>query len=103
LRPSYFWTWRLLADGYSAEQCAAIRRLQPDEVLDHALRAAEDGLHVDCHWLLSSIQLGTLKELVDSQPPQRRYDLVAQLPKGLRSEHLLLYLKCRSSTDESGK
>ena len=43
-RPNFYWTWRLLADGYTAEECAAIRQLSPEEILDHALRAAEGGL-----------------------------------------------------------
>ena len=63
-RPSFYWTWRLLADGYSADHCAAIRRLTPDQVLDHAVQAAEDGLHVDCRWLLTSAQLAMVRDLI---------------------------------------
>ncbi len=43
-QPEYFWTWRLLADGYSLRECAAIRRLESAAVVDHLRQAARAGL-----------------------------------------------------------
>jgi len=36
---------RLLSAGFTPEECAAIRGLSTDTVLDHALRAADAGLN----------------------------------------------------------
>ena len=41
--PSYYWTCRLLAAGFSPSECGEIRGIELDVVLDHARRAAEDG------------------------------------------------------------
>jgi ATP-dependent DNA helicase RecQ len=96
-RPSFYWTWRLLADGYSAEHCAAIRRLTPDQVLDHAVQAAEDGLHVDCRWLLTSAQLDMARDLIARRGLAGPQLLVSALPAGLRHQHLQLFLKAQSN------
>jgi len=94
-QPSHYWTWRLLRDGYTAAQCSAIRGLPEEAILDHALRAAENGLPVPLTRLLSSSQLSALEQVVASHPPHRLHCLLAELPAGLRGEHLQLYLKCR--------
>ncbi len=43
-RPSYYWTWRLLSQGFSAEECLAIRGITREMLLDHVFRAEENGL-----------------------------------------------------------
>ena len=43
-QPVYYWTWRLLCDGYTPAACAAIRRLSLAEVIEHARQAKADGL-----------------------------------------------------------
>jgi len=45
-RPSHYWTWRLLSAGFSVDECAAIRGLRRQEVLDHVCRAREAGWDV---------------------------------------------------------
>jgi len=45
-RPPHYWTWRLLADGYSVQECAEIRQLDEATIVDHLARAAEEGLDV---------------------------------------------------------
>ena len=42
--PSHYWTWRLLWQGFSLRESAAIRGVATTEILDHALRA------LDCGW-----------------------------------------------------
>jgi len=39
-QPNWFWTWRLLADGYAWNQICAVRNLECEEVLEHLLVAA---------------------------------------------------------------
>ncbi|MGA2032685.1 MAG: RQC domain-containing protein [Thermoguttaceae bacterium] len=49
-QPSHYWTWRLLSAGFSPAECAAIRGIPPEVVLDHALRAAESGWLIRPEW-----------------------------------------------------
>jgi ATP-dependent DNA helicase RecQ len=41
--PAHYWTRRLLSAGFSVDECAAIRRLPRDVILDHARRGEEEG------------------------------------------------------------
>ena len=40
--PSHYWTQRLMAAGFSLEECAAIRGLTREVVFEHAKLAAEE-------------------------------------------------------------
>jgi ATP-dependent DNA helicase RecQ len=92
-RPGYYWTWRLLADGFSLEECAAARNLSPEDVLDHALRAIDEGHPVDAARLLSPQQQAALAELTRGRPPENLRRLVEELPAGVGHRHLQLFLK----------
>jgi uncharacterized protein YpbB len=96
-RPTHYWTWRLLHEGYSPEECAAIRRIEPEVVFDHVLRAAEAGLPVDAQWLLSPEKIALLQQAIGPQQPQRIRPLLAQLPRGTRYEEVQLFLKWRAA------
>ena len=52
-RPNYYWTWQLLRDGYTLDDCFQIRGLTHEDVIDHLTRAVEDGLVVDPAWIFS--------------------------------------------------
>ncbi len=54
-QPSHYWTWRLLTAGFAPEECAAIRGLSADVVLDHALRAADCGWPVQAEWFCRQV------------------------------------------------
>ncbi len=43
-REDYYWTWRVRQAGFSAAECAAIRRLDPDEVEEQLRQARLAGL-----------------------------------------------------------
>ena len=105
-QPSHYWTWRLLAAGFAPEECAAIRGLGVDVVLDHALRSSDCGWPVQAEWFLSPALLKRLEKLIGQEPPGRIRPLLARLPAGTRYEHVQLYLKCRErlgdSADENG-
>ena len=45
--PSHHWTWRLVNDGYSVDECAAIRRMSVEEIARDLRAAAEEGLPMD--------------------------------------------------------
>jgi ATP-dependent DNA helicase RecQ len=94
-QPSHYWTWRLLATGFTPAECAAARGLAEEVVLDHALRAAEGGLSIDALWFLSAEQIATIRNVVGGTPPERIRPLLSKLPRGTRYEHVQLVLKSR--------
>jgi ATP-dependent DNA helicase RecQ len=92
-KPSHFWTWLLLRDGYTPDQCAGIRQIELPQLLRHLIEAVEDGLSVELGWVLSEDQIRELEKTVGqcfspTAPP-------ADLAGGLVAEHLQLFLKCR--------
>jgi ATP-dependent DNA helicase RecQ len=103
LRPSHYWTWRLLSAGFSPEDCGAIRGLQREVVLEHALRAADDGRKVRPEWFLGRELLAALEAVVGQDYPEGIGPLLARLPAGTRHEEVELFLKCRrqGAGDES--
>lgn len=100
-RPTHYWTWRLLHDGYSLEDCIAIRGLERELVLDHALRAIEAGWPVEARWFLSSEQIAAFDQVIGPAEPARIRPLLERLPRGTRYEDVQLYLKCRQSQPAS--
>lgn len=96
LRPGYFWTWRLLFDGYTVEECAQIRGLDADEVFDHALQAAENGLQIEPAWVFTKQQLDQLQQAVRSVDSEDQLRPTADaLPDDLHDTHVQLFLKCQ--------
>jgi ATP-dependent DNA helicase RecQ len=95
LRPPYYWTWRLLSQGFLADECLAIRGITREALLDHLLQAAENGLEINRDWCLSPQTIAALDALVADGPPPQIRPLLAQLPPGTRYEEVQIYLKCR--------
>jgi ATP-dependent DNA helicase RecQ len=95
VRPDCYWTWRLLSKGFSVEECVAIRGIQREVVLDHALRAIDEGLPIRADWCLSEEVMAVLNAVVDPHDSPRIGPLLPQLPAGTLYEEVQLYLKCR--------
>ncbi len=100
-RPSHYWTWRLLSQGFSPDECAAIRSLTSEVVLDHALRAADSGWPIDAHWFLSAEEIATIRAVVGAAPPSRIRPLLDKLPRGTRYEVVQLVVKSQPSAPSS--
>jgi hypothetical protein len=94
VRPSHYWTWRLLSAGFSAEECEAIRGIRRDVVLAHVLRAADEGLPVRAEWCLSAELLAAIRRAVPAGGPVEIRPLLDRLPPGTRYEEVQLFLKC---------
>jgi ATP-dependent DNA helicase RecQ len=94
-RPSHYWTWRLLAAGFKPEECAAIRSLPAEVVLDHALRAAEAGCEIDPKWFLAPQLIAQIEQVIGPGSPTRIRQLLERLPRGTRYEEVQLVLKSR--------
>ena len=95
VRPAHYWTWRLLSSGFSTEECVAIRGLEQEVILDHALRAVDSGWPVQAGWCLEPDLLSALEAVVGDRRPEQIRPLLARLPDGTRYEQVELFLKCR--------
>ncbi len=93
IQPSFFWTWRLLSDGYSLDHLRQVRQLDESTIYEHAIQAAEHRLPVEPAWLLSPAQLKTLADFVSENPNTSRVDLVSNLPREINTQQLMYYLK----------
>ncbi len=100
VRPDYYWTWRLFAAGFSTTQCTAIRYTQFDTILDHLLRAMEEGLEVNPHWILPAEKLRILDEFLRDTHPRSANPILHKLPVELSQAELQLYLKCRQTSSK---
>ncbi len=94
-RPSYYWTWRLLSQGFPADECLAIRGITRETLLDHACQAAENGLEVRAAWCLSAETIAAMDAVIGDNRPKQIRPLLAQLPPGTRYEEVQVYLQCR--------
>ncbi|MCH5372611.1 MAG: HRDC domain-containing protein, partial [Planctomycetes bacterium] len=95
VKPSFYWSWRLLRDGFTAEECRQIRRLDDTQLVTHLLQAMDQDLPVEAAWIFDSTQLASLADVVGDEPPRRLRPLLQRLPPEIRHEHLQLYLRCR--------
>lgn len=92
---SHYWTWKVLTAGFTVDECRHIRGMSADTILDHALRAVEQGLPVDLAWFLAPREIAAIEEVVGTEPPERIRPLLAKLPQAIRYEHVQLFLRCR--------
>lgn len=60
----HYWTWRVLAAGFSADEACQVRNLNRPALVEHLLAAAQDGCAVDLGWVFSAAQQQELKRLL---------------------------------------
>jgi ATP-dependent DNA helicase RecQ len=102
IRPQHYWTWRLLSNGFSVDECAAARGLQSQAVLDHVLRAIEEGWPVEARWCLGPELLAAMAAVVGDDEPRQVRPLLAQLPPGTSRQQVEIFLKCRRGGSPRG-
>ena len=95
VRPSHFWTWRLLTAGFSAAECEAIRGLGRETIVDHLSRAIDEGWPVRPEGCFSPQLLAALEQTIGPERPRQLRPLLEKLPAGTRYEEIELFLKCR--------
>ena len=98
VQPNFFWTWRLLADGYSMDHLRQVRQIDEETIFNHVLRATENNLPVQAEWLLSEEKIDTLSKLVLKHPSARTSKLISELPADFLPQELVYFLKCQSSS-----
>ena len=96
VQPTFYWTWRLLADGYSIDHLQQVRQIDKELVFDHAIRALENDLPVQLSWLLSAEKIEKLETLVERHPEERTSNLIARLPADVMPQELIYFLKCQN-------
>ena len=100
IKPSYYWTWRLLRAGYRRQHIQQIRNLDTATIFSHAIRAAEEGMDSRRQWLLSAEKIALLQHYIQQQSPESDGGdatprLLAGLPANIPMEELLYYLKSK--------
>lgn len=93
VQPSYYWTWRLLTQGYRPHHIEQIRRMDMPTIFSHALRAAENGMPMQCKWLMEDDHIATLQQFLSARPGRKTASLLAELPEGITADQLLLFVK----------
>jgi ATP-dependent DNA helicase RecQ len=92
-QPRHYWVWRMLSAGFSAKECQAALGMDANELLDAALRAAEEGWPVAAEWCLSVDEQMHLTHLVTTEPGIKHRPQSAKLPPGLSYQHLQWFLR----------
>ena len=95
VRPSHFWTWRLVTAGFSAAECEVIRGIGREVIIDHLSRAIDEGWPVRPEACFSPQLLAALEQVIGPGRPRQLRPLLAELPEGTRYEEVELFLKCR--------
>ncbi len=93
IQPSWFWTWRLMNDGYSFEEVISIRNLDKSTAVEHLTRAAENGQRVSASWLMTAEQISHLDGLAkgsESGSRATRFDLPEGVTPAIARLHRLL-------------
>jgi hypothetical protein len=78
-------------------QLRQVRQLDAETIFDHAIRAMENNLPGELHWLLTTEKIQTLERIVAQHPAERKSNLISKLPDGFLPQELIFFLKCRSA------
>ena len=97
--PESYWTWRLVNEGFSIGECAAVRRLDREVIVDQLMRAIEEGHVVQPESVFSSSQLRELENAVDQANSTEIRSILSILPKTFSFQSVLLYLKTTGQFD----
>ncbi len=95
IQPTFYWTWRLLADGYSIDHLRQVRQIDIATVFDHLIRARENDLPTELNWLLAEEKIAAISQFVAQYPADRPSNLIAKLPPSFAAHELLYFLKCQ--------
>jgi len=97
VHPNYYWTWRLMVEGYSLEECSAVRGVEANLLVDHLIQAAEQGWKIEPDWLLTHELISELEDQMRAVPDIGLRALSDKFKGRLPQARILFYLKCRTS------
>ncbi len=93
IKPSFYWTWKLLQDGYTPDELQQVRQINYATVVDHATRAVEQGYQLHPEHVLSSAKLSNLKKTIDARQGVELKELLAELPPEISAGELVYFWK----------
>jgi len=86
VRPSYYWTWRLLMDGYTLQEVKQMRQIDSTTAVEHLIQASQNTLESDP-------QLDQLRTFIDENSTIDRAKMISRLPKSLTPQQLMYLLQ----------
>lgn len=93
-RPSHYWTWRLIRDGYSIEHVEAIRGLDFKAICEQLYRAASEGHPVDLEAIFGSETCESISEYLKQNTDVKLPSLLSSAPPSINPAQLILFHKC---------
>jgi ATP-dependent DNA helicase RecQ len=99
-RPAHYWTWRLFDAGFTSDECMAIRNIDRQTLLEHAVRAAEDGRPVALRWCLSEETLEALMATVGSADSDDLESVILRMSDRIGAPEARLFLACRAASED---
>ena len=97
VKPSYYWTWKLMQDGYDIGQVRQVRQIDDATVCEHLIIATENELRAEVDWVLTSGQIEELCQFVHDNPESSRAVLLSRLPAGFNAHQLIYYLNATAA------
>ena len=97
---AHYWTWRLFEAGFSLDECMAVRNIDRETVLEHAVRAAEEGLRMDPRRCVSPEALEEIDASVNAVNRDEIESIVPRLSERFGAREVRLYLACRAVRED---
>jgi ATP-dependent DNA helicase RecQ len=98
--PAHYWTWRLLERGFTQAECALIRGLDEQTVLEHAIAAGRAGRAVSLDAFLPAELIDLLARAIAATPPEEMDSVLEDLPPEISEQHVQLYLVTQRTPPE---
>ncbi len=96
VKPAYYWSWKLLSDGYTHREVLEARQIDESTLLDHLIRAADDRLKSEPEWLLDADEIARIEEFVGKHTESNLAGMVSRLPKSISAQQLMYFQKSRT-------
>ncbi|HMC11643.1 MAG TPA: ATP-dependent DNA helicase RecQ [Pirellulaceae bacterium] len=91
IQPSHHWTRRVLAAGFSAEECLQIRALDRVTLVKHVLAVARDGGEWQLDWIFARERQDALDRLMSNGAAQSLAAVLSRLPPEITPEEAELF------------
>jgi hypothetical protein len=103
IQPPHYWTLRVLAGGFSAEECLQIRALDRATLIKHVLAIAREGGEWQLNWIFAPERQDALERVMSNGAAQSLAAVLSRLPPGITPEEAELFWLARhaSSTTKS--
>src|SRR5206468_6829550 len=85
------WTWKVLAAGFTADECQQIRGLDRAALVKHVLAIARDGGEFDLAWIFTHERRAALARLVSNGAAKSLTAVLSRLPPEITPEETELF------------